>query len=424
MLHILLVGVATRRRFASYVVFHATAVSITTTVTAPRALRAVFAPEGIDITAQHVATTGDDANDGCSTNSPKLTIQAAIDALVAGPGHGTVHVAPGLYPIPIGAARPVSDAAFASVAVTNAISIVGDTGKPEDVVVRNTSTYNTAQVVVFHLDHPGALVANLTAENGHRNAPEAPFGGNVSIDAAGGTVSNCILRGASSIGNYARGTGAWLNSDAALLTHCVVTNNSASGSGYQYSEGNGIFVHVARGTVANCLIANNRDGAGTGSASNPKQAWSNGVAVENGALLNCSVVTNEARFTAGVYLHPNGVATNVVVAGCVNECTYPSFEEPAWSDVGFKGTLANASHCASDGGEALDATCVAGTMQTFFRDVAARDYRPKQNSPLVDKGVAYAGIAAIDLLGKPRAQGRPDIGCYENPMRGTLILVK
>ena len=56
--------------------------------------------------------------------------------------------------------------------------------------------------------------------------------------------------------------------------------------------------------------------------------------------------------------------------------------------------------------------------------MAARDYRPTQTSPLVDKGVAYAGIAAIDLLGNPRAQGRPDIGCYENPGLCTLILVR
>ena len=86
--------------------------------------------------------------------------------------------------------------------------------------------------------------------------------------------------------------------------------------------------------------------------------------------------------------------------------------------------LANASHCASDGGEALDATCVAGTAAAFFRDMAARDYRPKMDSPLVDAGVAYAGISSIDLLGNSRAQGRPDIGCYENAGRCTLILVK
>ena len=404
--------------------------SISAAVTSARTLRAVFIPTGADATVQYVATTGDDANDGYSTESPKLTIQSAVDTLAGGSGHGTVHVAPGRYETSSSGSVDVTDAVKANVAVTNAIAVVGATDDPEDVIVRNTSTFNTAQVIVFYINHPDALLANLTVENAHRNAQGAPYGGNVSIDTAGGTVSNCILRAATSIGNYSRGTGAWLNSDAALLTHCVVTNNTAAGTGYQNTEGIGIFVHVARGTVANCLIADNHDSSGTGAASNPKQAWSNGVAVENGALLNCSVVTNEARNTAGVYLHPNGYATNVVVAGCVNKCSHPTFEEPAWTDIGFKGTLANASHCASDdwesdeGGE-LDETCVRGTAAEFFFDMAGRDYRPAANSPLVNSGATYDGIAEIDLLGKNRVQGRfVDIGAYESSARGFYIIVR
>ena len=399
--------------------------SISAAVTSARELRAVFVPTGADALVQYVATTGDDANDGYSDESPKRTIQAAVDALANGPGYGTVRVAKGRYETSSSESIAVSDKAVANVVVTSAIAIVGDTGCPEDVIVRNTSTYNTAQVVVFYLNHPDALVANLTVERGHRNAPEPPFGGNVSIDAKGGTVSNCVLRKAESIGNYARGAGAWLNSANALLTHCVVTNNSASGTGYQYTEGVGIFVHVARGTVANCLIANNHDSGGTGAASNVKQAWANGVAVQNGALLNCTVATNEARYTAGVYLHPNGYATNVVVAGCVNMCSHPTFAEPAWSDIGFKGTLANASHCASDGGEALDGTCVAGTAAEFFADFAGGDYRLSKNSPLRNKGLEYDDIAEFDLVGKKRVQGRaPDIGCYEASPNAFLIIVR
>ena len=398
--------------------------SIAPVVTAPRTLRAAFAPVGADASVQYVATTGNDANDGYSSESPKLTIQAAVDTLADAAGHGTVHVAPGLYQAQSSQSTAVGAGATAIVAIADPIAVVGDTGRPEDVIVRNTSTFNQAQAIVLYLNHPGAFVANLTAENGHRAQPDVLYGCNVAIDAAGGTVSNCVVRGANSIGNYARGAGAWLNSDDALLTHCVVTNNTASGSGYQYAEGNGIFVHVARGTVANCLIANNHDSGGTATHTNEKQDWSNGVAVDHGALLNCTVVTNEARHAAGVYLNPNGYATNVVVAGCVNHCTFYVNGEPKFTDVGFSGTIANASHCASDGGEALDETCVAGTMETFFRDVAACDYRPKQTSSLVDKGIAYDGIASMDLIGNPRPQGRPDIGCYENSARCTLILVK
>ncbi len=407
--------------------------TIAPSVTAARSLRAVFAPAGADVSVQHVATTGNDENDGYSPESPKLTIQAAVDTLAALPGYGTVHVAPGLYEAKSSQSTVVSDGVTAIVAITNAISVIGDANSPDGVTVRNTSTNNTAQAIVFYINHPGALVANLTAENSHRYAPQSrPYGGNVAIDAAGGTVSNCVIREANWAGNYARGSAAWLNSENALLTHCVITNNTAPGNGYQTTIGGGmglfggLFVHVDKGTVANCLIANNRDTSGWAIGGQDKQSWSSGVTIREGSLLNCTVVTNEARYTGGVYLHPDGYAKNVVVAGCVNRCSYTnSLGQIGWSDIGFKGSLANASHCASDGGEALDATCVAGTARQFFRDMAARDYRPAVNSPLINKGATYGGLAAFDLLGKARFKEKaPDIGCYEMTGAFTVIMVK
>ena len=410
-----------------------TVTTISPAVTAARSLRAVFVPTGADASVQYVATSGDDANDGYSAESPKLTIQAAVNTLAEAAGHGTVHVAAGLYQISISESIAVTDAVKANVAVANPIAIVGDTGNPEDVIVRNTSTYNNAQVIVFYLNHPGAFVANLTVENAHRNAPQSgPYGGNVAIDSAGGIVSNCVIRNALWYGNYGRGTGAWLNSANALLTHCVITNNTAPGNGYQTTIGGGkglyggLFVHVDNGNVANCLIANNRDSSGWSPGGQDKQSWSSGVTVREGCLLNCTVVTNEARWTGGIYLHQNGYATNVVVAGCVNRCSYlNSLGEIGWSDIGFKGALDNASHCASDGGEELDSTCIAGTAAEFFLDMAGRDYRPAKNSPLINKGVAYEGIASFDLLGKKRVQGRaPDIGCYESAPSELVVIIR
>jgi hypothetical protein len=393
-----------------------TAATIVPSVTAARSLVASFVPTGAVADVQYVASTGNDENNGYFESSPKLTVQAAIDTLAFAPGYGTVHVAPGTYVY------------AGTVTITNAIAVLGPADGPGSAILRAGNVANNQNRITLLLNHAGALAANLAVENGHRYGPQSgPYGGNVAIEAAGGTVSNCVIRNATWGGNYARGAGAWLNSDAAVLTHCIVTNNSASGSGYQTTDGGygGLFVHVERGTVDNCLIANNRDSGSSTPVEQEKQSWCCGVTIANGRILNSSVVTNEARYTGGVYLYPNGRATNVVVAGCVNRCSYFDGDgNPKFSDVGFKGTLANASHCASDGGEALDDTCVAGTMQTFFRDAAVRDYRPRTESPLVDKGVAYAGIAAVDLLGRPRAQGRPDIGCYENSARGTLIVVK
>jgi uncharacterized repeat protein (TIGR02543 family) len=394
-----------------------TSVSIDVAVTSARSLRAVFAPQGADASVQYVATTGDDANDGYSAESPKLTIQAAVDTLAAKPGYGTVHVGAGPYVL--------QD----TVMITNAITVLGATGNPEDVILHAKDVKSTEDMLALRVNHADALVANLSVENGHGYQKTSyPYGSNVAIEGNGGTVSNCVIRGGTWTGMYARGGGAWLNSDAALLTHCVVTNNNTSGSSKQISGGNiygGLFVHIEKGVVANCLIANNRDTGGTNAVTDERQSWACGVTVRNGCILNCTVVTNEARYTGGVYLYSTGYATNVVVAGCVNRCTYYEGENPKFTDIGFKGTLANASHCASDGGEALDGTCVAGTAADFFADFNGGDYRLSKNSPLRNKGLEYDDIAEFDLMGKKRVQGRaPDIGCYEASPNAFLITVR
>ena len=315
--------------------------------------------------------------------------------------------------------------------ITNAIAVLGATGNPEDVILRAKDVGTTQDMIALRVNHADAFVANLVVENGHGYQQQSTpvHGSNVAIEGNGGTVSNCVIRGGTYNGMYVRGVGAWLNSDAAILTHCVITNNSASGASKQTNSPNvygGMFVHVERGTVANCLIANNRDTGGMGEVADVRQTWTCGVTINAGRILNSTVVTNEARYTGGVYLYSNGYATNVVVAGCVNKCTYPSPEEPAYTDVGFKGTIANASHCASDGGEALDdETCVAGTAAKFFRSMADCDYRPALDSPLINAGVAYEGIASFDLLGKKRVQGRaPDIGCFESAPSGLSVIIR
>lgn len=393
-----------------------TATTIEPTVTSTRSLKAVFAPTGTDASVQYVATTGDDANSGYTAESPKLTVQAAVNTLAATLGYGTVHVASGTYVLQN------------TVLITNAITVLGATECPEDVVLRAKDVTGTSSMTTLRVNHPDALVANLVIENGRRYNSSTPHGGNVSICESGGTVSNCVIRGASGAGNWLLGIGAWLNSPYALLTHCVITNNSGRGAAYPSTTGvtYGLYVHVEKGIVANCLIANNTDSGSSSLTSDGKTAWSCGVKVVDGSIVNCTVVTNESRNTAGVYLEKNGFATNVVVAGCVNTCTCTnSLGEIVNSDVGFKGTLENASHCASDGGEALDSTCVAGTAAGFFVDFAGGDYQLAKNSPLRNKGIEYDDIAGFDLLGKKRVQGsKPDIGCYESRPNEFIIIVR
>ena len=57
--------------------------------------------------------------------------------------------------------------------------------------------------------------------------------------------------------------------------------------------------------------------------------------------------------------------------------------------------------------------------------MAGRDYRPAANSPLINKGAPYPGMAASDLIGKARfLEKAPDIGCYEMTGAFTVIMVK
>ena len=135
---------------------------------------------------------------------------------------------------------------------SNAIDVVGITGKPEDVVLANTA----AGQKIFILNNSEAMVANLVAEGGSRTyAYNSDFGGNIRIDTAGGVVSNCVIRNASCTSRYPRGIGIYLDSEAALVTQCVITNNYTSG---RYDNENyGIGVHIKNGTIENSLVADN-----------------------------------------------------------------------------------------------------------------------------------------------------------------------
>ena len=56
-----------------------------------------------------------------------------------------------------------------------------------------------------------------------------------------------------------------------------------------------------------------------------------------------------------------------------------------------------------------------GTLDPKFTDITKSNYRPKEDSPLIDGGADYTGISLLlDLDDKPRRAGlAADIGCYE-----------
>lgn len=69
-------------------------------------------------------------------------------------------------------------------------------------------------------------------------------------------------------------------------------------------------------------------------------------------------------------------------------------------------------NCATDTESPVNATCKAGTRDSFFK---AGAYAPDASSLLRNAGVEIPRFAdGVDLAGNPRVHGREiDIGCYE-----------
>ena len=141
-------------------------------------------------TEYYVSTGGSDANNGTSRETAFATIAHAVDVAEDG---DTVRVLAGTYEV------------SAAISVTEALAIVGDTGNPTDVVVRNTagtvtktsgSNTDTAHRV-FVINNAGAILAGLVAEDGRAGGGGGDNkGANILIDSNGGTVTNCIIRNA------------------------------------------------------------------------------------------------------------------------------------------------------------------------------------------------------------------------------------
>ena len=211
-------------------------------VTAPVSLAAEFVKAGADVTVQYVSPTGSDDNDGYFESSPKKTIAAAVAALdpvSSASGRAcTVHVAEGRYSI----SKPI--------VITNAISIIGNDLEPSSAIVSNTQSVawaNKNHRCLF-VNNPDVRVSGMTFENGR----DYGDGGNVRIDANGGMVTNCILRG-----GYTR-EGESAGANVAILGPGLVTHCKIFGGWQNNCQGctkmSSVYLNAAGARIENCLI--------------------------------------------------------------------------------------------------------------------------------------------------------------------------
>ena len=359
----------------------------------PKSLNAVFVPEEAR-QELYVSPNGDDEYSGYTVEQAKKTIGAAIDSLESlfGDLGGTVFVQPGTY--------QVTNMLY----LTNAIAVVGTTGNPSDVIVRNTKDVNYANQThrVFAIRHGKAIVSGLTISGGRVYSQ----GGNVSITGEGGMVSNCWIQSGMARSPSARGGGVYLDSQNALVTHCKIEDSSL---GHEVKgEVDGVAAYVKKGTVANSLIVGNAAEVTWQYAAASNMCV---VRVLQGSLVNCTVVNNcHTGLVAAVRSsHGDARVVNCVMAGTR---TTDGVSTNAW-------TGENAStfiNCVTDDKEPINSTCRVGTVDEMFVNYERGNYQPKLGGPLHDTGtIANITVPSVDFAGAPRVVGKGlDIGCYES----------
>ncbi len=401
----------------------------------------------------HVATNGNDAADGTTWATAKLTIQAAVDA--AGDGD-TVWASNGVYAT--GGGRVVVGTWPNRVAIDKPITLQSANG-PETTFIVGAGM-RCAYVT------NGATLSGFTLTNGATALKMGPFdpgtvdhnGGGAACE-GGAVLTNCVLagnwaceRGGGSSGGLLdnctlTGNSAWNaggGSDGGMLNHCALVNNHAdtagggslggtlndctlAGNSSSYgggaigsalndcilqdnsggTEGGGVF----GGTLNRCVLSGNRSLKGGGAArdailndclltgneaSETEEGMRGGGGAHGCVLRNCTVADNSAHEGGGVF---NCTVLNGIVWG--NAAPY----SPDWIGGAFTNSC-TAPHPGGTGNIANDPR---------FEDAQAGNFRLHFASPCIDGGANTLVAGTTDLNGNARiANGTVDMGAYEH----------
>ena len=173
--------------------------------------------------------------------------------------------------------------------------LIGIGTSRDDVVIKSDGEYRTLRMAA------GSWLENVTVV-GNTEITKVDKGG--AIEMSGGTITNCVVRDGTAKGNDAKNAGGnlYINSDAALVVDCEISNGTAKCRG-----GN---VCLDRGTLRNCTI--------TGGATSGGSEQNNGgnVWTFQGKIENCTISGGSAVLGGNVFVYnANALITGGTISG-------------------------------------------------------------------------------------------------------------
>ena len=398
-----------------------------------------------DPKVRYVATDGADTNDGLSPTTAFASLNKALTVLA--PNGGTVYVLPGTYEettATLSALKGVEEGHglehglwFSYYQVTNAVKIIGSGANPGDVVFKwKTCTTPAKQRVfddgvfkdqgvsprIFYLNHPKAMLKNLTVRGGRAGVPNGPVrrqecgGSNIFIDTEGGTVEDCLIDDGK-METWGVGGGG-VQMCGGRVIRCRITNCVQGGQYAQYAPDTGYnigsAIYMTGGVVENTLMSGN----------GIQYSGCTVMIRGNGKLLNCTIAGNTGLQCAGVAVqHEKAEVRNCAIFN--NTCSSDSsgfghvfggkFGSGTDDEKKSHDRLATAFiNCAAD--TFINEECIESADGGFVDQVSG-DYHLGASSRCRDAAFGYQESGAeseTDLDGRTRRMGvREDIGCYE-----------
>jgi hypothetical protein len=321
---------------------------------------ALFAVTGNAVAAVHYVSPVSPTPVAPYTNWMRAArnIQDAVDA--AGPGD-TILVTNGVYAT---GGRAAVGSSLTNRVTINKRLVVQSVNGPFVTVIQGNQPIGSNAVRCVYLTNNATLIGFTLANGGTHNTGS-------SFEQNGG--------------------GAWCEPSNAVISRCIITNNTAN------IEGGGTF----NGTLNNCLLLGNSAWVGGAAAAEDRIAT---------ILNNCTIVGNSAS-TRGGGLYSSGIAGASYLFA--RNCIVTDNSAPTGPNYAFGSSLElTMDYCCTTplppGGAANF------TNPPSFVDAAAGNFHLESNSPCINAANNAYQTNSVDLDGNPRVVGGfVDIGAYE-----------